>query len=70
MMYTIEWSKEVDKLAPIFEDLAKELKDVPNLKFGTYDLTDNDPRQATVKNFPDFILGEKNTKLEGLITYD
>jgi hypothetical protein len=39
IMFTIDWAKDVDRYLPIFEDLAKELKDVPNLKFGTFDLT-------------------------------
>lgn len=70
IMYIIDWAKDCVKYQPIFEDLANELKDVPNLVFGLYDLTDNDPKTETVTKFPDFILHEASTKKEKDFTFN
>jgi hypothetical protein len=43
VIYTIDWSLDAMKIQPFFEDTAKELSSVPNLVFGSYDITVNDP---------------------------
>lgn len=64
VIYTIDWSQESKKISSIWEDVAKELRDVPNLVLGSYDITFNDPVEESIKQFPDFYLFPKATKNE------
>jgi hypothetical protein len=69
-MFSTQWSVYAKQIYPIWEDLARELKDVPNLVFGSYDLTLNDPVDETIVTIPDFFLYEKNTKKTENFRYD
>ena len=67
VIYTIDWSVDSIKIQPFFEDTAKELSNVPNLVFGSYDISLNDPMEEPIKAFPDFHFWAKN---EQPIHYD
>jgi len=46
------WCGHCKKLAPVWEELAEELKDVPNLVIAKLDATANDVQGLAVKGYP------------------
>ena len=70
VMYTINWSNRAEQYKPLFVELAEELKDVPDLIFASYDITENDPIAHSVKDFPAFVIGTDKTKRETSETFE
>jgi len=56
-------------LAPILEEVAKELKDVPNLVIANFDATANDVEGLEVKGFPTLAFYGKGSKNSAPFVY-
>mmetsp|Transcript_17720 Transcript_17720/g.12646 ORF Transcript_17720/g.12646 Transcript_17720/m.12646 type:complete len:134 (+) Transcript_17720:397-798(+) len=64
------WCGHCKKLAPVWEKLAEELKDVPNLVIAKFDATANDVEGLAIKGYPTLnFYGMEETKVGGR-TYD
>ena len=53
--YYAPWCGHCKKLAPIWEDLAETLADVPNLVIAEMDATANEVDEVSVKSYPTLI---------------
>ena len=69
-MYTINWSNKAEQYKPVFEEVAEQLKDVPNLIFASYDITDNDPITHQIKEFPELVFACDQTKRDKSINFE
>jgi len=52
MEYYAPWCGHCKKLAPIWDELATELKDVPNLVIGKMDSTANEVDGVEIRGYP------------------
>lgn len=50
--YYAPWCGHCKKLTPIFEQLAADLKDVPNLVIAKFDATENEVEGLEIKGYP------------------
>jgi len=67
MKYYAPWCGHCKKLAPIWEQLAEELKDVPNLVIAKFDSTLNEVDGLEIKGYPTlkfYAKGEKKTPID------
>lgn len=53
--YYAPWCGHCKKLAPIWDQVAEELKDVPNLVIGKFDATTNEVDGVDIKGYPTLI---------------
>ena len=60
--YYAPWCGHCKKLAPIWEEVADELKDVPNLVIGTFDATTNEVDGVDIKGYPTLLFYPKGGK--------
>lgn len=56
------WCGHCKKLAPIYEELAKELKDVPHLVIAKMDATANEVEGVEIKGYPTLKFWSKDNK--------
>lgn len=64
--YYAPWCGHCKKLAPIWEQLATELKDVPNLVIGKFDATANEVEGLEIRGYPTLKFYPAGSKPEGI----
>lgn len=60
--YYAPWCGHCKKLAPIWDEVADELKDVPNLVIGKFDATANEVDGVDIKGYPTLLFYPKGNK--------
>lgn len=69
MMFYTPWCGHCKVLLPIWNQLASDLKDVPNLMIGKLDFTENEVHNLEIQAYPTIKLYPKGKKSDP-ISYD
>lgn len=69
MEYYAPWCGHCKKLAPIWDELGQEFKDVPNLIIGKFDATANEVEGLEIKGYPTLKFYHKGNK-QNPVDYD
>jgi len=67
--YYAPWCGHCKKLAPIWDEVAESLKDVPNLVIGKFDATTNEAEGVNISGYPTLIFYPRGDKANP-VNYD